>query len=123
MKKIFTLCAIILVAGGILLWRATQLPTFYGTFAGAPQASVIELVEHPKAYVSKTVTVEEVIRQQCRSMGCFFFFRQGNTELRVELKDIAMTAPMREGKKARVEGQIVPYGDGYQLLATAVRFL
>lgn len=123
MKKIFTLCALIAAAAAILIWRATQLPTEYGVFEGARKTTVSELVAHPKNYVRKTVAVEEVIRQQCQSMGCFFFFREGNQLLRVELKDIAMNAPMREGRKARVEGQMVPFGDGYQLLATAVKFL
>ena len=33
-----------------------------------------------------------------------------------------MTAPIREGRLARVEGQMVPYGDGYQFYAGAVEF-
>ena len=123
MKKIFTLCALILVAGAILLWRATQLPTEYGTFLGAPKTSVTELVAHPTVYARKTVAVEEVILEQCQSMGCFFFFREGNNILRIDLKDIAMTAPKHEGRRALVEGQMVAYGDGYQFLATAAKFL
>lgn len=123
MKKIFILCALIATAGAILIWRATQLPTEYGAFQGATKATVTELVAQPKTYARKTVAVEGVIREQCQSMGCFFFFRQDNNILRVELKDIAMTAPKHEGRRALVEGQMVPFGEGYQLLATAVKFL
>ena len=68
------------------------------------------------------VSTEGTVSQQCKSMGCYFFFPSGTKTLRVELKDIAMTAPMREGRAARVEGQIVPYDDGYQLYANAIEF-
>jgi hypothetical protein len=56
-------------------------------------------------------------------MGCFFFFHSGKQSLRVDLQEVAMTAPMREGRRARVEGQLVPYGDGFQFYASAVEFL
>jgi hypothetical protein len=55
-------------------------------------------------------------------MGCFFFFLSGKNMLRVDLQEIAMNAPRRNGRPARVEGQIVPYGDGYQFVASAVEF-
>jgi hypothetical protein len=55
-------------------------------------------------------------------MGCFFFFRSGKSTLRVDLEEIAMNAPMKNGRRARAEGQMVPYGDGYQLWASAVEF-
>jgi hypothetical protein len=55
-------------------------------------------------------------------MGCFFFFLSGKNTLRVELQDIAMNAPRRNGRPARVEGQMVPHNDGYQFLASAVEF-
>jgi hypothetical protein len=55
-------------------------------------------------------------------MGCFFFFRSGRETLRIDLQDIAMKAPMKEGHPARVEGQLVPYDGAYQLSATAVEF-
>jgi hypothetical protein len=55
-------------------------------------------------------------------MGCYFFIHSGTKTLRVELQEIAMNAPMREGHPVRVEGQIVRYGDGYQLFASAVEF-
>ena len=42
-------------------------------------------------------------------MGCYFYFRSGKNTLRVDLQDIAMKAPMREGRPRPRRGQIVPY--------------
>ena len=122
MRKILALCGLILVAGTFLIWRAMQLPAHFGTFTGAPKTSAADLVERPKEFLGKTVLVEGTVRQQSKTMGCFFFFASGKDLLRVELESIAIKAPMREGHTARVEGQIVPYGDGYQLFASAVEF-
>jgi hypothetical protein len=122
MKTILTLCAAVLLAGGALLYRHTRLPSSFGEFGGAPRAKVADLIERPKDYLKKTVAIEGVIREQCTSMGCFFFFHEGDKTLRVDVQEVAMTAPRRNGRVARVEGRMVPYGDGYQFYATAVKF-
>jgi uncharacterized protein YdeI (BOF family) len=108
---------------GVVVWRAVAKPSRFGQFTGAPRAEVAALVERPKEFVGKPVSVEGTITEQCKAMGCYFNFKDGNKTLRVDLQDIAMTAPLHEGKPARVEGQLVPYGDAYQLYATAVEFL
>jgi hypothetical protein len=122
MRTIFALCALTLVVGAAVTWRAMQLPTHYGTFTGAPTVAVSDLIERPKEFLGKTVAVQGVISDQCKTMGCFFFFRSGKSTLRVDLEEIAMNAPMKNGRRARAEGQMVPYGDGYQLWASAVEF-
>ena len=122
MRTIFILCGLILVVGGVFAWRLMEMPTHYGTFTGAPQVDVADLVERPKEFLKKTVSVKGTVRQQCKTMGCYFFMPSGTKMLRVELQPIAMKAPMREGHQARVEGQMVPYGDSYQLFASAVEF-
>jgi hypothetical protein len=122
MKTILAICALILIGGGFYAWKAMQMPTKYGAFTGAPVTDVTALVERPKDYLGKTVTVEGKISEQCKAMGCFFFFHSPKGILRIELAEVAMTAPMREGHTARVEGQLVPYGDGYQLFASGVEF-
>jgi hypothetical protein len=122
-KVILALCAAALVAGAALLYRATRPQLLYGTFVGAPEASVAELAARPKAHLGKTYALDGVITKQCTTMGCFFFFVEGERELRVDLAEIAMHAPKhRNGRRARVEGQIVPYGDGHQFWASAVEF-
>jgi uncharacterized protein YdeI (BOF family) len=122
MKKILILCTLVVTVAGVFLWRAAAKPAHFGSFMGAPQAEVASVVADPKAFLSRTVQLEGVVSQQCRSMGCYFFFKSGKNALRVDLQDIAMTAPMREGRKARVEGQTVPYNGAYQFVANAVEF-
>ena len=122
MKKIFSVCAVSLVILSILIWRAAAKPSVYGKFAGAPKVEVATLIADPKGHMGKLYQVEGTISEQCKAMGCYFFFKSGKDQLRVDLQEVAMTAPMREGHKARVEGQIVPYNDGYQFYASAVEF-
>ncbi|HKE26575.1 MAG TPA: hypothetical protein VKB88_29675 [Bryobacteraceae bacterium] len=122
MKKILVLCTLIIVAAAVSLWRAAAKPARFGSFTGAPKAEVASVIADPKAYLSRTVELEGVVSAQCKSMGCYFFFRSGKNALRVDLQEIAMTAPMREGRRARVEGQTVPYDGGYQFFANAVEF-
>ncbi len=122
MKTILAICGLILLGGAIFAWRSMQAPTVFGSFTGAKKTPVEQLVQRPKDYLGKSVVVEGIVQQQCKAMGCFFFIPAEKGLLRVELQAIAMTAPMKEGHQARVEGQMVPFGDGYQLFANAVEF-
>lgn len=122
MRTILILCVLSLAGGAYFAWRAMQLPNNFGEFTGAPEVAVADVLEKPRDYVGKTVAVHGQVKEQCKAMGCFFFLASAKGNLRVELKDIAMDAPMREGRPARVEGQIVTYSDGYQLWASAIEF-
>ena len=123
MKTIFAFCGLLLIAGGIWAYKEFRTPMVYGAFVGAPKAEVAELAGHPKENMGKTWAIEGTIQDQCTTMGCFFFFRDKDRTLRVDLQEIAMHAPMhKNGGLARVEGQMVKYGDGYQLWASAVEF-
>lgn len=122
MRTILGLCALILAFGAFFLWRATREPTLYGGFTGAPPTAVSDLIERPADFLDKTVLIQGEVRQQCKTMGCFFFFHSGDKMLRVDLEQIAMNAPMREGRPARVEGQLVPFDHSYQLVASAIEF-
>jgi uncharacterized protein YdeI (BOF family) len=122
MKKILLLCAATLVVASVFIWRAVAKPSVYGQFINAPEVTVAALVDHPQQFLGKRVSVEGTITEQCKAMGCFFNFRDGEKSLRVNLEDIAMTAPMHERRPARVEGQLAPYGQAYQLIATAAEF-
>jgi uncharacterized protein YdeI (BOF family) len=122
MKKIFVLCALTVVMVTVFVWRAVAKPSRFGTFTGAPGAEISALIAAPQEFLGKTVDIEGTISEQCKSMGCFFLFRSGKETLRVDLQEIAMHAPLHEGRKARVEGQIVPYSGTYQFYASAVEF-
>lgn len=122
MKKILALCAAILIAGSVLLYRSTRLPNSFGDFETAPAARVADLLARPKDYLRKTVAIEGEVSEQCTAMGCYFFFHEGDGILRVDLQEVAMNAPRKNGRRARVEGRMVPYGDGYQFFASAVEF-
>jgi hypothetical protein len=122
MKTIFALCAAVLIAAGVWIYRATRMPNAYGTFTGAPTVAVADLLSHPKDYLKKTVSANGIVSEQCTSMGCYFFFHEGDKILRVDIQAVAMTAPRKNGRPARVEGRMEPYGDGYQLFASAVEF-
>lgn len=122
MKTILSLCTVILVVAAGLGWRAMQTPTKFGEFTGASKVRVEDLIERPKEFLGKTVRLEGKIRDQCKAMGCFFFFVAGEKTLRIDLQQVAMTAPMNEGRAATAEGQLETFGDGYQLVANAVEF-
>ena len=122
MKTIFVLCAAALIAGGAFVYQSMRMPNKYGDFSRAQPMAVADLIARPQAYLERTVAVEGVVREQCTSMGCFFFLREGERTLRVDLQDIAMNAPRRNGHRVQVEGRMAKYGDGYQLWASAVEF-
>jgi len=123
MKIIIGVCLASLLGVGALVYRATRPAPVYGKFIGAPRAEVADLVDRPKEYKGKTVAVEGIIRRQCKAMGCFFFFEERDRILRIDLAEIAMEAPKRrDGRRARAEGQLVPFSGGMQLMASAVEF-
>ena len=122
MRTILAICLLTLVGVGYFGWRTMRMPTQYGSFTGAPEAKVADLVEKPKNFLGKLVSVDGTITDQCKTMGCFFFIYEGKENLRIDLQEIAMTAPLNEGRKARLEGMLVPYGETYQLNATAIEF-
>src|SRR5262245_39650629 len=118
MRIILAICVSILVAGSIAVWKATRWSNEFGTFTGAGNTTISAVVETPTTFIGMTVAVRGTIREQCKTMGCFFYLHDGKKKLRVDLEDIAMKAPRKEGHAAHVEGRIVPYGDGFQLFAT-----
>lgn len=121
MRTILGLCAATLIIGAVLLRNTMNAPFRHGEFTGAPRATVLELIQKPEQFREKTIAVEGEVRQQCQTMGCHFFFVAGDRPpLRIDLEKLTGAAPMKEGHFARVEGRMTPFGDGYQLAATAV---
>lgn len=123
MKIILGLCIAVLLGAAVFFWQYTQRSQTFGEFSNAPLGKVEDVLAAPERFAKQTVRIEGLIAKQCESMGCFFYFRAGTKELRVDLADIAMHAPKgKDGHRAVVEGRTVPYERGYQFSASAVRF-
>ena len=122
MKTILAICASLLLAAGFAVWKATRWPDQFGAFTGAAHTNISTVIDAPASFIGKTIALQGTAREQCTAMGCFFYLFDGKRKLRVDMEDIAMKAPRKEGHPVHVEGQIVPYGDGFQLFATAVKF-
>src|SRR5690242_11285849 len=97
MRTILVLCALFLVVGAVLIWQMMSLANEYGAFTGVPKANVADLIERPKDFLHNTVAIEGIVRKQCTTMGCYFFFLSGEKMLRVDLEQITMYAPRRNG--------------------------
>src|ERR1035438_1947122 len=95
MKTILALCAVVLIAAAAWIYHATRMPNSYGAFTGAPTVAVADLIARPKDFLKDTVAAEGVVREQCTSMGCYFFFHDGDKMLRIDLQTVAMTAPRK----------------------------
>ncbi len=123
MRTIVVFCALLLLGGGLLLWRQFRMPNVYGAFTDAPKVEVAELIAHPDDYLQKTILLEDIVRDQCEAMGCYFYFFAGTNSIKVDLADIAMHAPKKkDGHVARVEGRIMPDNSDYVFWASAVEF-
>ena len=67
--------------------------------------------------------IEGVVVRQCPSTGCWFYLRDGaGKELKVEMGDTVPKLPARKGKGAAVEGRLIPYGERFEFVGTAVEF-
>src|SRR5262245_38525110 len=100
MRMILAICVSIMAAGGFAVWQATRWPDQFGTFTGAAHTNVASVVDAPASFVGKTVAVQGIVREQCKTMGCFFYLHDGKRKLRVDMEDIAMNAPRKEGHSA-----------------------
>ena len=124
MRKILILCAVILVAGAaVLVWHFTRREHYGKPFAGAPKASIKDLVEKPEQHLDADFTVEGTIVRQCPATGCWLFLKdESGKDIRVEMSGIAPTFPQRGGKRAIVEGRLSKRGDAYEIDGKAVEF-
>lgn len=123
MRTILIACGLIAVAVIAWMYFGLRAPNHYGgTFTNAPKVRVSELLERPSDFLGKQVTIEGKVEDQCPTTGCFFYFSSGQKKLRIELGDLAQKIPKRPGAPVTVEGQLVPFGNSYQFLGTAVEF-
>jgi len=64
MKKILILCVATLIVATVFIWRAVAKPSRFGQFTGAPRVEVAALVDRPKDFVGKRISVEGAITEQ-----------------------------------------------------------
>lgn len=128
MKTILTLCAVILVGAiAALAWKSISSEDHFGKpFAGLSTADIPDIVAKPDAYLGKPVAVHGVLKRQCPATGCWFFLADPADptakQLKVEMGDTTPKLPKRMGRTARVEGQLIKFGDGYEFIGVAVTF-
>jgi hypothetical protein len=120
-KKILTLCAVVLVlAAAYFVWRIVQ-PEHYGkAFAGAPAATIAQL-SHKQ--VTGDVRVEGKIVRQCPVAGCWFYVDDGKgNQVRIELGKIVPKLPQKVGRTAVVEGRLILSDEEPTLAGAGVEF-
>ena len=126
MKTIFILCGLILAgaAAWFLLARDKHTDHYGNAFRGLPSVEVGQLTASPADYVRKEVRITGVLTRQCPVAGCWFFVKDasGEKEVRVEMGDTTPRLPQSLGKTAVVEGQLIPFGNEYEFVGTAVEF-
>lgn len=124
MRNILVLCAAVLVVGAAALaWHFTRPDHFGKPFAGAPKASIKDLVEKPGQHLDADFTIEGTIIRQCPATGCWLFLKdESGKDIRVEMSKIALKFPQRTGRRAIVEGRLSKRGDSYEIDGKAVEF-
>lgn len=124
MKTILVLCGLILA--GAIAWLVVARPwvRHYGSeFRGLAPVPVATLLDKPAEYLKKDVRIEGRVGRMCPQCGCWFVVMDAaGRELRVSSGDSAGCLPFRPGKTATAEGQLIPYGTGYQFIAESVEF-
>jgi hypothetical protein len=121
MKKIFVLCAGILVLGiAFLLWRHMQ-PEHYGrAFKGAKSASIAQIVSRQ---LEGDIQVEGKIVRQCPVSGCWFYLDDGKgRSFKVDFGPVLPKLPQKIGRTAVVEGSVIKSAEEPTLAGAAVEF-
>jgi hypothetical protein len=94
---------------------------FAGALKGYPKAEIAALLHAPARFAHKNVTLAGKVTRQCPTMGCWFYLTDATgAQMRVDVSDTCGTLPARIGHKATVEGQLIPYGDAYSFVGTAL---
>jgi hypothetical protein len=124
MRKIFLLCALVLVTGtAYIAWRYVQ-PEHYGRpFSGAPQVALQDLARPDSPAFSQDVRIEGKIVRQCPATGCWFYLDDGKgNRHKVELGKVVPSLPQKLGHRATVEGRMVLMGDEPVFAGNGVEF-
>ena len=123
MRIILFMCGMMVMGAiGYFVWSSVR-PEHHGQpFKGVTPVPLAELVDKPDSHVSQIVRVQGVVNEQCPVTGCWFYLKDGDKKLKIEMGDTTPTLPKRVGKNAVVEGALVKSGDTYEFVGTAVEF-
>jgi hypothetical protein len=95
-------------------------------FTGLPTAAIPEVVTKPESFLGKKISIQGVLKRQCPATGCWFFLTDPSDpkaqEVKVEMGDTTPQLPARIGQEAKVEGQLIKFGEGYEFIGVAVSF-
>jgi len=121
MKKIFVLCASILVIGAAYVAYLYSRPEHYGrAFSGAPAVSIAQFMEKR---VEGDVQIEGKIVRQCPVSGCWFYLNDGRGhQFKVEAGETLPVLPQKIGHRAIVEGRLIQTAEEPTLAGVAVEF-
>ena len=124
MRKPLLIVVLVLAAGLGALFLLRSRPDHHGhPFREVPEVALQALLDKPGDHLRKDVRVKGKIVRQCPTAGCWFFLKASDgRELKVEAGDTLPELPQRVGKTAVLEGQLIPFGAGYEFIGTAVEF-
>jgi len=124
MRTILIFCGLILA--GVIAWILVARPfaDHYGpAFRGLGRVELGGLLDRPSDHLKKDVRTRGTVTTQCPGCGCWFFVKDARgRELRVEFGDTCPMLPIRRGRMATLEGQLIRFGEGYEFVATAAEF-
>ena len=81
-------------------------------------------MDKPADHYRKDLRIEGELVRQCPATGCWFYLKDpAGKELKVEMGDTVAKLPPRTGRRAVVEGKLIPYGDRIEFVGVAVEFL
>ena len=85
----------------------------------SPVVPVGSLLENPKAYAGREVSLTGKITTECGS-GCWFFLDDGTGTVYVDTNPGNFAIPQLPGKTVRVKGTVTSTGGDVAILATMV---
>ncbi|MBI4853703.1 MAG: DUF4920 domain-containing protein [Acidobacteria bacterium] len=77
--------------------------------SGSTVVQVTQVMESPKSYEGKTLTVEGQIARVCQAKGCWMELteKEGDPGMRITFKDYGFFVPTdSQGKKVKAEGKV-----------------
>jgi len=82
---------------------------------------ISDILQNPKTYDGKTVTITGKIVSECGS-GCWFTLQDGNAVIYIDLAPNNMVIPQKKGSSAKVIGKVIREGSDVYMVGSRVDF-